>query len=66
MYVYLGFVTMATVSLFAKPIKRGVGALKRRLAKASDKKNKTLRKNLNMLSNEAYKEVIHDRDVSSF
>ena len=47
MYVYLAFVTMAAVSLFAKPIRRGLSALKRRLAQTSAKKA-NLRRDLNL------------------
>ena len=39
LYIYMAFVTMAAVSLFAKPIKRGLSALGRRLKRASHKNN---------------------------
>ena len=39
MYVFLAFVTMAAVSLFAKPIKRGFSTLKTHLTKASSRAN---------------------------
>ena len=37
LYVYLAFVTMAAVSLFAKPIKKGVHSLHNHLRRASHK-----------------------------
>lgn len=39
LYVYLAFVTMAAVSLFAKPIKKGFHSLNNRLKKASQKRS---------------------------
>ncbi len=48
-YIYLGFVTMAAVSLFAKPIKHGLGALNRRLKRAVTPKT-NLRQNLMLYS----------------
>ena len=48
-YVYLGLVTMAVVSLLAKPIKHGFSTLEKYLSGASNKKN-SLRKNLNLWS----------------
>ena len=38
-YIYLAFVTMAAVSLFAKPIKRGLHSLNNRLKNASHKQS---------------------------
>ena len=38
-YIYLAFVTMAAVSLFAKPIKKGLHSLNNRLKNASKKRN---------------------------
>ncbi|MBO7483965.1 MAG: hypothetical protein J6T55_02450 [Alphaproteobacteria bacterium] len=37
LYIYMAFVTMAAVSLFAKPFKKGLSALNRRLRKSSKK-----------------------------
>ena len=37
LYIYLALITMAAVSLFAKPIKRGIHALNTRLRNASNK-----------------------------
>ena len=37
LYIYMAFVTMAAVSLFAKPFKKGLNALSRRLKRASQK-----------------------------
>ena len=39
LYVYLALVTMAAVSLFAKPIKKGFHSLNSRLKKASEKRS---------------------------
>ena len=39
LYIYLAFVTMAAVSLFAKPIKKGLHSLNNRLKNASQKRN---------------------------
>ena len=61
-YVYLAFVTMAAVSLFAKPIKRGLNALTRRLKNASAKKA-SLRESLNLYTDSAreQKYVLSDK-----
>ena len=60
-YVYLGLVTMAAVSLLAKPIKRGFSALERHLAKASCEKGPpNLRKDLGLWS-ERHHERMNDR-----
>ena len=37
LYIYMAFVTMAAVSLFAKPFKKGLSALNRRLRRSSQK-----------------------------
>ena len=38
-YIYMALVTMTVVHFFAKPFKKGMGILKRRLQKASQGKN---------------------------
>ena len=42
LYIYLALVTMTVVHFFAKPFKKGVGILKRRLQQASQRKNSNL------------------------
>ena len=43
LYIYLALVTMTVVHFFAKPFKKGVGILNRRLHQASQRKNNSLR-----------------------
>ena len=51
MYVYLGFVTMAAVNLFSKPIKRGISALEKRLKGAAQQGGRrSLRQSLSSYS----------------
>ena len=56
LYVYLALVTMATVSLFAKPIKKGLHSLNNRLKKASEERS--LRAQLG-LAQQNFQEPLH-------
>ena len=59
-YVYLALVTMATISLLAKPIKRGYTALEKHLANAScEEKKANLRRDLKLLSDRRYNEKVN-------
>ena len=59
-YVYLGLVTMAAVSLLAKPIKRGFSALERHLANAAcEEKKANLRRDLDLWSERRHNEMIN-------
>ena len=62
-YIYLGLVTMAAVSLLAKPIKRGFSALERHLATATYREKKAnLRKDLDLWSEQRYNEMVNGRN----
>lgn len=59
-YVYLALVTMAAISLLAKPIKRGYTALEKHLANAScEEKKANLRRDLKLLSDRRYNEKVN-------
>lgn len=50
-YIYMALVTMAVVHFFAKPFKKGMGILRRRLQRASREKN-SLRAQLSLNQNQ--------------
>ena len=50
LYIYMALVTMAVVHFFAKPFKKGLGILNRRLRQASQEKN-SLRAQLSLNQN---------------
>ena len=59
LYVYLAFVTMAAVSLFAKPIKKGLHSLNNRLKNASQKRS--LRAQLGLAQQDFEEPVLHTK-----
>ena len=63
-YVYLALLTMGVISLLAKPIKRGLGALERRLANAAcEEKKANLRRDLNLWTERRYNEKVNGYEI---